>query len=81
MASEYESIASKKDVPIESSLSEIKKDSLIIAGIDSIEQSIRNKVNDAISYTYILKCRGNNKMGTKILVFYYIQTRTVKTES
>ena len=76
MTSEYESITSKKGTAIESGLSEIKKDSLIIAGIDSIEQSIGNKVNDAISYTYILKCRGNNKIGAKILVSYYIQTKT-----
>ena len=63
---------------IESSRIEIQKDSLIIAGIDSIEKEMGNNVENVASYTYILKCRGNNKLGAKVLVDYYIQTKTAE---
>lgn len=61
-------------------LLEIKKDSLILVGIDSIENSMKDKINDVISYTYLFKIRGKNEMGVKILSEYYIQTNAENNE-
>ena len=44
---------SRNNNDIESSRIEIQKDSLIIAGIDSIEKEMGNNVDNVASYTYI----------------------------
>lgn len=63
-----------KNEEIEKYQLEMKKDSLIIDEINSIEQKLGDEVNKIASYTYQFKCRGNNKFGAKILVSYYVQT-------
>ena len=50
----------------------IKKDSLILIGIDSIQNVMGNKVNDDVAYLYKYKFRGKNKLGALILEEYLV---------
>lgn len=51
---------------------EITKDSLIIIGIDSIQNTMGNEVNEDVAYLYNYKFRGKNKIGELVLENYYI---------
>lgn len=46
----------------------------ILTKIDSLETNLGQKTNDVASYTYNFRCRGNNKLGAKILNDYILQT-------
>lgn len=46
----------------------------ILKKIDSLESNLEQELNDVASYTYKYRCRGNNKLGVKILNEYIIQT-------
>jgi len=46
----------------------------ILTKIDSLEYNLGQKLNDVASYTYNFRCRGNNKLGAKILTEYILQT-------
>ena len=50
----------------------INKDSIILAGIDSIQNAMGNKVNEDVAYLYKYKLRGKNKLGAVILEEYLI---------
>ena len=50
----------------------IKKDSIILAGIDSIQNLMGDKVNEDVAYLYNYKFRGKNKLGAVVLDEYII---------
>lgn len=50
----------------------IKKDSIILAGIDSIQNLMGDKINEDVAYLYNYKFRGKNKLGAVILEEYLI---------
>lgn len=50
----------------------IKKDSVILAGIDSIQNLMGDKVNEDVAYLYNYKFRGKNKLGAIVLDEYLI---------
>lgn len=50
----------------------IEKDSLILIGIDSIQNAMGDKVNEDAAYLYDYKFRGKNKLGAVILEEYLI---------
>lgn len=50
----------------------IKKDSIILAGIDSIQNLMGDKVNEDVAYLYNYRFRGKNKLGAVILDEYLI---------
>ena len=64
-------IKREKDSPINFSNS-IEKDSLILIGIDSIQNLMGDKVNEDAAYLYKYKFRGKNKLGAVILEEYLI---------
>lgn len=66
-----ESIKREKDSPINFSNS-IERDSLILIGIDSIQNLMGDKVNEDAAYLYKYKFRGKNKLGAVILEEYLI---------
>lgn len=52
--------------------SSITKDSIILIGIDSIQNAMGDKVNEDVAYLYKYKFRGKNKLGAVILDEYLI---------
>lgn len=50
----------------------IKKDSIILSGIDSIQNLMGDKINEDVAYLYNYKFRGKNKLGAVILEEYLI---------
>jgi len=46
----------------------------VLAGIDSLETALGNKVNDVASYTYLYQLKANNEAGVKTQYEYYVQT-------
>lgn len=49
-----------------------RKDSIILAGIDSIQNLMGDKVNEDAAYLYDYKFRGKNKLGAVVLDEYLI---------
>lgn len=46
----------------------------VLAGIDSLETVLGDKVNDVASYTYLFQLKANNEAGIKTPYEYYVQT-------
>jgi TonB family protein len=59
---------------------EIEKGYVLISKIDSLEKVLGNKVNTPIAYNYILRCRGKNGFGAKVLSEYFVQVKAPKLE-
>ncbi|MDY5489045.1 MAG: hypothetical protein SPG27_09105 [Butyricimonas virosa] len=57
------------------SIKEVNRNNWIIYKIDSIKNSLGNRVNDVAVYKYIYKFRANNQMGGKSLNEYILLTK------